>query len=99
MANFVRNITKQTKTFEELPEFIRNLANLVFMMNDSKGNRLNFMILNNNCIDWLADGKWDMEEYRNGSVAWCPGVTDVSVVDAAFESLLTVSISVTRWDE
>ena len=37
-----------------------------------------------------------MEEYRNGSVAWCPGVTDVSVVDAAFESLLTVSISVTR---
>ena len=37
MANFVRNITKETKTFEELPEFIRNLANLVFMMNDSKG--------------------------------------------------------------
>ena len=51
MANFVRNITKETKTFEELPEFIRNLANLVFMMNDSKGNSLNFMILNNNCID------------------------------------------------
>lgn len=37
MANFVRRISKDAKDFEQLPEFIRNLANLVFLMNDKKG--------------------------------------------------------------
>ncbi len=37
MSNFVRRISKDAKDFEQLPEFIRNLANLVFLMNDKKG--------------------------------------------------------------
>jgi hypothetical protein len=41
MANYVRGISKDAKDFEQLPEFIKNLANLVFLMNDKKG----FLIL------------------------------------------------------
>ncbi len=37
MANYVRGISKDAKDFEQLPEFIKNLANLVFLMNDKKG--------------------------------------------------------------
>jgi hypothetical protein len=37
MVNFVRGISKDAKDFEQLPEFIKNLANLVFLMNDKKG--------------------------------------------------------------
>ena len=37
MANFIRSATAQTTTYEQLPEFILNLANLVFLMNDRKG--------------------------------------------------------------
>ena len=41
---------------------------------------------------WLrvADGKWDMEEYRNGAVGWCRYITGINEVDAAYESLLRV---------
>ena len=38
-----------------------------------------------------------MEEYRNGSVGWCPGVTDMSIVDAAYQSLLRVSCFESYW--
>ena len=41
MANYVRRISKDAKDYEHLPEFIRNLANLVFLMNDRKGMRRN----------------------------------------------------------
>ena len=41
----------------------------------------------------LADGKWDLEEYRNGAVGWCRYVTGISDIDAAYETLLTVRIS------
>lgn len=37
MSNFVRRISKDAKDYEQLPEFIKNLANLVFLMNDRKG--------------------------------------------------------------
>lgn len=37
MAHSIQKMTKDTKNFDDLPEFIRNLANLVFTMNDSKG--------------------------------------------------------------
>lgn len=36
MSKFVRNISKDAKEFDQLPEFNRNLANLVFLMNDKK---------------------------------------------------------------
>lgn len=41
MVNYVRKISKGAKGFDELPEFIRNLANLVFAMNDSTRKRFN----------------------------------------------------------
>ncbi|EFX72583.1 uncharacterized protein LOC124200478 [Daphnia pulex] len=74
MANYVRGISKDAKDFEQLPEFIKNLANLVFLMNDKK-----------------ADGKWDLEEYRNGAVGWCRYVTGISDIDAAYETLMTAA--------
>ncbi|KAI9554443.1 hypothetical protein GHT06_019715 [Daphnia sinensis] len=74
MSNFVRRISKDAKDFEQLPEFIKNLANLVFLMNDKK-----------------ADGKWDLEEYRNGAVGWCRYVTGIEDIDAAYEKLLTAT--------
>lgn len=90
MANYVRGISKDAKKFEQLPEFIQNLANLVFLMNDRKGNNIpfSFWIINSNSA--LGDGKWDVEEYRNGSVGWCRYVTEISQIDAAYEALLTV---------
>lgn len=39
----------------------------------------------------LADGKWDLEEYRNGAVGWCRYVTGISEIDAAYELLLSVN--------
>jgi hypothetical protein len=39
-----------------------------------------------------ADGKWDLEEYRNGAVGWCRYVTGISDIDAAYETLMTVWI-------
>lgn len=37
MSDYVRRISKDAKDFEQLPEFIKNLANLVFLMNDKNG--------------------------------------------------------------
>jgi len=74
LANFVRGISKEAKEFDQLPEFVKNLANLVFLMNDKK-----------------ADGKWDLEEYRNGSVSWCRFVTDITEIDDAYKAMLTSS--------
>lgn len=71
MVNYVRKISKGAKGFDELPEFIRNLANMVFAMNDK------------NC-----DGKWDVVEYRNGSVGWCRYITDIAEIDAAYQAIL-----------
>ena len=101
MANFVRGISKNAKDFSELPEFIQNLANLVFVMNDKKGK-----IYNQSCSPYhplqsvfflsffsmslVGDGKWDIEEYRIGSVSWCRYVTDIAEVDSAYQTLLTV---------
>ncbi|XP_057375279.1 sarcoplasmic calcium-binding protein, alpha chain-like [Daphnia carinata] len=87
MSNYVRRISKDAKDFEQLPEFIKNLANLVFLMNDKK-----------------ADGKWDLEEYRNGAVGWCRYVTGINDIDAAYETLLTAkdvdrTISFERYKE
>jgi hypothetical protein len=44
MVNYVRKISKGAKGFDDLPEFIRNLANMVFAMNDK--NCKNFEKLN-----------------------------------------------------
>jgi len=38
LSNFVRGISKDATDFDHLPEFVKNLANLVFLMNDRKGN-------------------------------------------------------------
>ncbi len=101
MSNYVRRISKDAKDFEQLPEFIKNLANLVFLMNDKKGkySALSFLSCGVSIfyqrvyyVWWLADGKWDMEEYRNGAVGWCRYVTGISEIDAAYESLLTVRL-------
>jgi|ERR1711911_66994 len=37
LSNFVRGISKDAKEFDQLPDFVKNLANLVFLMNDRKG--------------------------------------------------------------
>merc|ERR1712137_912002 len=37
LSNFVRGISKDAKDFDQLPDFVKNLANLVFLMNDRKG--------------------------------------------------------------
>lgn len=45
MSNFVRRISKDAKDFEQLPEFIKNLANLVFLMNDKKGDCIGVFVV------------------------------------------------------
>nr|CAG4652399.1 EOG090X0TJE [Triops cancriformis] len=53
MARVVKNLTKDVTNFDDLPQFIQNLANLVFLMNDSKGDgQWDLDEYRNGCVQW-----------------------------------------------
>ena len=45
-----------------------------------------------NCNHYSGNGIWDIEEYRTGAVNWCRFITDITEIDKAYKSMLTVRL-------